>query len=96
MAEAETISRTVVEERLAACANIIGEIRSFYQWEEQVQEGQEVGIFLKSRSELIDALTARVRQIHSYECPCIVAVPIEGGNPDYLAWISTETRHPRD
>ena len=89
--EAETIARTLVEERLAACANVLGGIRSFYWWEGKVHDEPEVAFVVKSRRELVDAVVARVKAMHSYSCPCVVALDIDGGNPDYLAWITAET-----
>lgn len=84
-AEAEKISRTLVEERLAACANVLGPIRSFYWWQGKVQDDAEVAFLLKTRTDLIDRVVARVKQLHSYTVPCVVTWPIEAGNPDYLA-----------
>lgn len=89
--EAETIARTLVSERLAACANILGPVRSFYWWEGQVQNDAEVAMVLKTRQALVDAATRRIVALHSYTCPCVVALDIQGGNPDFLAWIATET-----
>ena len=89
-AEAEKISRTLVEERLAACANVLGPIRSFYWWQGKVQDDAEVAFLLKTRTDLIDCVVARVKQLHSYTVPCVVTWPIEAGNPDYLAWVEKE------
>jgi periplasmic divalent cation tolerance protein len=89
--EAVRIARSVVEERLAACANILSDIASFYWWEGAVQEEREVALILKTRPERVDALIARVRELHGYTVPCIVALPIEKGNPAFLEWICRET-----
>jgi periplasmic divalent cation tolerance protein len=89
--EARTLGRTLVEERLAACANVLGAIRSFYWWEGEVQEDGEVALILKTRDSLVEKLTARVKELHSYAVPCVVALPIAAGNPDFLAWIDKET-----
>jgi periplasmic divalent cation tolerance protein len=89
-AEAEKISRTLVEERLAACANVLGPIRSFYWWQGKVQDDSEVAFLLKTRTDLVDRVVARVKQLHSYTVPCVVTWPIEAGNPDYLAWVEKE------
>jgi periplasmic divalent cation tolerance protein len=89
-AEAEKISRTLVEERLAACANVLGPIRSFYWWQGKVQDEFEVAFLLKTRRELVARVIARVKQLHSYAVPCVVEWPIETGNPDYLAWVEKE------
>jgi periplasmic divalent cation tolerance protein len=89
--EAEKIAAALVEERLAACVNILGGIRSVYRWQGEVQRDDEVALVAKTRAALFDALAARVRALHSYDVPCIVAWPIEAGNPAYLAWIGAET-----
>ena len=64
---------------------------SVYRWEGAVQEEQETAIILKTRAENIDVLTARVKEIHSYDCPCVVALPVDGGNQEFLSWILRET-----
>jgi periplasmic divalent cation tolerance protein len=92
--EAEKIARALVEERLAACANLLPEVRSIYRWKEAIHSDPETVLIAKTRGELLDKLTARVLALHSYECPCVVAVPIQGGNPDFLNWIRTETQIP--
>ncbi|MDF7809524.1 divalent-cation tolerance protein CutA [Pontiellaceae bacterium B12219] len=90
--EARSIARTMVEERLAACANILGSIQSVYWWEGKLCEGEEVSLVLKTSSVRKNELIARIREIHSYETPCIVCLPVAGGNPDFLNWISAETK----
>lgn len=87
LAEAEKIAGTVVPERLAACANLLPQIDSRYWWEGRVRSGQEVMIFMKTTAERYPALESRIRGLHSYDTPEIVALPIVGGNPDYLRWI---------
>lgn len=89
--EARTIGRTLVEERLAAGVNLIDGIGSFYWWQGAVQQGSEAVVIAKTRADLLDRLTARVRDLHSYVCPCIVALPIVGGHQAYLDWIAAET-----
>lgn len=89
--EAGMLAETIVGERLAACANILGTITSVYHWEGEVEQGQEVALLFKTRRDLLEALTARVRELHSYDCPCVVALPVEGGNAAFLQWISDET-----
>ncbi len=89
--EAGKIGRALVEARLAACANVLGAIQSYYWWEGAVQEDSEAALVLKTRADLVEALTAKVKELHSYDCPCVVALPIEGGNPAFLAWIDAET-----
>ena len=90
-AQAREIGQTLVGNRLAACANILPGMESIYWWEGKLESAKEVVLILKSRAALLDTLTASVRQLHSYDVPCVVALPIEGGNPDYLRWIHQET-----
>ena len=89
--EALKIAGALVGERLAACANILGEMTSVYWWEGAMQEDKEVALILKTEEALVERLTARVKALHSYAVPCVVALPIKAGNPDYLAWIGKET-----
>jgi periplasmic divalent cation tolerance protein len=91
-AEAARIGEALVRERLAACANVLGPIRSFFWWEGKVQDGREAVLVLKSRAPLVEALVARVKALHSYSVPCVVSLAIEQGNPDFLRWIGEETR----
>jgi len=90
-AEATLIACSVVEERLAACANLLGAIKSIYWWEGELCEGKEVMLVLKTSSVRKSELIARIKQLHSYDCPCIVCLPIADGNPDFLDWIREET-----
>ncbi|HXP31465.1 MAG TPA: divalent-cation tolerance protein CutA [Stellaceae bacterium] len=89
--EARRIGRTVVEERLAACANIIPGVQSVYWWQGQVEESSEAALILKTTGERLDALVARVRELHSYECPGIEALAVVGGNAGFLDWVERET-----
>ena len=91
--EAERIGRTLVQERLAACVNLIEGMRSLYWWEGTVQEGREVVLIAKSTAERVPALIARVKSLHSYTCPCVVTLPLLEGNPDFMAWIERETQN---
>ncbi len=90
--EAKRIGRALVEERLAACANVLGTVTSFYWWRGALQEDGEAALIAKTRTDLVDRLVERVKALHSYDCPCVVAVPIEAGNPAFLDWIEAETR----
>jgi periplasmic divalent cation tolerance protein len=85
------IGRTLVAERLAACANLLPGVTSVYRWQGAIEEAGEVVLVLKTRAALVERLTARVKELHPYEVPCVVALPILGGNPDYLRWIEQET-----
>lgn len=93
-AEAESIGRAIVEERLAACANIIPGMRSLYWWEGQVETGAETVLILKTRRDLADRVVDRVKALHSYACPCAIVLPVQAGNPDYLDWIGAEATGP--
>ena len=88
---ARTLGRSLVEARLAASVNISDGITSFYWWEGAVEEGAEALLFAKTRAELVDRVIDFVKARHPYDCPAIVAMPIVAGNPDYLAWIETDT-----
>ncbi|NTU42145.1 MAG: divalent-cation tolerance protein CutA [Nitrospirales bacterium] len=85
--EAGRIARSLVEERLAACVNIVAGIRSIYSWEGRVEDGSEVLMIAKSRRDLFDRLSQRVKELHSYTVPEIIVVPIIEGSPDYLKWL---------
>jgi periplasmic divalent cation tolerance protein len=91
LAEAGRLARAAVEERLAACANILGAVQSIYWWDGEVQESGEAALILKTRSDLAEALAARLKELHSYEVPCIAVFPISGGNSSFLDWIKKET-----
>jgi len=88
--EAKRIARVVVEERLAACANLLGGIQSIYWWEGAVCEDREGALILKTSNDRKTELIERIKQLHSYEVPCIVCLPITDGNPDFLKWIAAE------
>jgi periplasmic divalent cation tolerance protein len=89
--EAQRIARTVVKERLAACANVLGDIESFYHWEGKFEEGSEVLVLLKTRAELETSLIERIKTLHSYSCPAIVSLAIASGHAPFLAYIAEET-----
>ena len=85
--EAVLIARTVVEEKLAACANIIPSTRSIYRWQGKVEDESESLIFIKTRSDSVEALIARIKELHTYDVPDIIAIPIEKGYQPYLDWV---------
>jgi periplasmic divalent cation tolerance protein len=90
-AEARRIGEALVAERLAACANI-HPIGSIYRWRGQLETASEAALLLKTRGDLVSEVIVRVKALHSYEVPCIIATPIETGNPAYLEWINESTR----
>jgi periplasmic divalent cation tolerance protein len=86
------IGRTLVEYRLAACVNVLGEITSIYRWDGAVQEAVEVAAIVKTSSEKVPQVIERVKALHAYSCPCVVSWPMAQGNPAFLDWIDAETR----
>ena len=92
--DALVIARAIVEERLGACANIVGPIRSIYRWKDAVQDDREWLLLIKTRAALFSALERRVRELHSYEVPEVIAIRIEAGSKPYLKWVSDATRAP--
>ena len=90
--EAEALGRALVERRLAACVNILPGCRSLFWWEGRVQEEAEVPLLVKTAADRLEALTAAVKELHSYSVPCVAAVPLVGGNAAFLEWIVTATR----
>ena len=90
--EAIAIARALVDEQLAACVNIMGAMRSVYRWQGNIEEDAEIVLIAKTRSDLVPALTEKIRDIHSYDCPCVVSLSIDGGNQEFLAWIDGQTR----
>ena len=88
--EAGRIARSVVEERLAACANILGPCRSIYRWQGAVEEADEVAAIFKARAGKAGALTARIAELHSYDVPAIAVWPIDSAWPAYADWVTAE------
>ena len=89
--EAAKLARALVEERYVACANVIDSIRSFYWWEGDVKDDSEALVVAKTQGLRLEAAIQRVKEISSYECPCVVAWPLTAGNPDFFEWIGKET-----
>jgi periplasmic divalent cation tolerance protein len=89
--EAKKIAKTLVEERLASGVNILPGISSVYWWEGKINEENEIFLLGQTKESCIDELIERVKEIHSYTCPCVVAVPIEKGYKNFLGWIERET-----
>ncbi|MBC8242113.1 MAG: divalent-cation tolerance protein CutA [Alphaproteobacteria bacterium] len=88
--EARAIARALVGDRLVACANILGPISSIYHWEGGVAEQEEVAMILKTRRDMTVHVAERIKSMHSYDIPCVIGLPIQGGNPDFLAWLHRE------
>ncbi|MDL1965385.1 MAG: divalent-cation tolerance protein CutA [Candidatus Desulfofervidus auxilii] len=89
---AEKIAKTLVEKRLAGCVQILGPIVSTYWWKDNIETAEEWLCFIKSKRELYDELEEAIKEIHPYEIPEIVAIPIVAGNKEYLEWLSNELK----
>ena len=90
-AAARDLAVAAVDARLGACAQVVGPITSVYRWDGSVQTDQEWRVEIKTTAERVPALTARLRELHSYDLPEVVATPIVGGSAEYLAWLTGET-----
>ncbi|MGD8883100.1 MAG: divalent-cation tolerance protein CutA [Desulfobacterales bacterium] len=91
-AEAQKIGQALVESRLAACVNILDNMQSIYREEEEIQHDKEVVLIAKTTDSLFSPLIEKVIALHSYDCPCIVSLPILDGYPPYLKWIQAEVK----
>jgi periplasmic divalent cation tolerance protein len=89
--EGERLAAALVSESLAACVNLLGPMRSVYRWEGTLHNDEELLLIIKSRACLFDALRMRVQELHSYQTPEVIALPITDGSPGYLAWLRAET-----
>jgi periplasmic divalent cation tolerance protein len=90
--KAAEIARTLVEEGLAACGNVVPGLRSIYRWEGKVHDEPEALLVLKTRAELFEPLRARVVQVHPYQCPEVLRLDVEAGHLPYLKWIADNVR----
>ncbi len=90
--EAKNIAEKIIADRLAACVNIVDKIESIYWWKGSVEHGEESLLIIKTRTERFPELVEKIKEIHSYTVPEIIALPIIMGNEDYLAWVDAETR----
>jgi periplasmic divalent cation tolerance protein len=89
---AAEIARAVVEEKLAACGNVVPGLRSIYRWGGKVQDDPEALLLLKTTRSRFDALRDRVLALHPYDVPEVIGLPVEAGSAAYLGWIAAETR----
>ena len=85
--DAAELARTLVEQRLVACVNIIGGMTSVYRWKDGVEQDDEQLLVMKTTNDLLVALEARLRELHPYELPEFVVVPVSGGSEAYLGWL---------
>ena len=90
--EARTIGKELVIARLAACVNILDNMNSFYMWKGKLQNDTEIVIIAKTTEDRLPALIEKVKSLHSYDCPCIVSIPVSDGNQDFLDWIAKEVK----
>ncbi len=89
--QAAAISRSLVSERLAACVNLIGPIRSIYRWRDKIEDDREVLLLIKTRATLVGRLERRIRELHTYEVPEVMALRFHEGSGAYLAWLLEAT-----
>ena len=90
--EARNVGKALVESKLAACVNIIDGMNSMYMWDGELQDDREVVLIAKTTENRVEDLIDKVKSIHSYDCPCILSIPVEAGNPDFMNWISEEVK----
>jgi periplasmic divalent cation tolerance protein len=90
MEEARRIGRLLVSERLAACINILSPMQSIYEWEGVLEEAAEVVVIAKTQADRLEALTDAVVSAHSYDCPCVLHLPVAGGHIPFLDWITSQ------
>jgi len=88
---AESLAQILVQKRVVACVNILASCTSVYHWQGKVETAQEVPVFIKTIQQRYDAVEQIIKEFHPYELPEIITVPIQGGLPEYLAWITAET-----
>ena len=91
--EATKIGKKLVNSKLAACVNILDNMHSIYLWEGEIQDDTEVVIIAKTTEDRVAELIEKVRSMHSYECPCIVSLPVSGGHRPFLDWIAKEVKN---
>ena len=88
--ESKKIAKILLQEKLAACVNIVPHITSIYLWNELIEEDSESIMFVKTRSELVEKIINRVQEVHTYEIPCILQITVKKGSKKYLEWIESE------
>ncbi len=87
-----SLAKTLVSEHLIACGNILDQVTSVYRWQNEIQTESEAVLILKTRPELIDTVTERIKSLHPYECPCVVALKSQQGNSAFFDWVNAETQ----
>ncbi|MCC7546984.1 MAG: divalent-cation tolerance protein CutA [Burkholderiales bacterium] len=92
LAGARRFAQALLEQRLAACVNLLGPCTSMYRWQGAIETAEEVPILIKTRASLYPGVEAELRRLHPYDVPELLALPVEGGLPRYLDWIDAETQ----
>jgi len=90
--EAEKISWSLLKSKLIECVNIVDKVKSIYWWQGKIEDSEECLMLVKTKKSLAKKIIDKVKSLHSYRCPCIIFIPIETGNRDYLKWIDQSTR----
>ncbi|MCX8151249.1 MAG: divalent-cation tolerance protein CutA [Candidatus Bathyarchaeota archaeon] len=90
--EAETIAQTLLEAKLVACVNIVGPVFSRFHWAEKIDHAEEHIMLMKTKADLFEAVSEKVKALHSYKVPEVIALPVMCGSREYLAWIDTVLR----
>lgn len=91
---AEALAAALVEARLAACVNILAACQSVYRWQNALEKTDEIPLLIKTTEARYAALEAAIHKLHPYDIPELIAIPVSGGLPDYLAWVTAETLAP--
>lgn len=91
--EARKLARMILSEKLAACVNICDNVQSWYSWNGSIENSKEALVLAKTRSSLFDKLSKKVKENHSYDLPCILAIPVKHAEKEYAKWVISETSH---
>lgn len=91
--EAKSLAKDLLVNKLVACANIRDGYLSMYWWQDQIMEDSEVVLFAKTKKENFEKIEARVKELHSYDCPCVISLPIEKGSKEFLSWLEGELQN---
>lgn len=92
MEEAREVGKVLIQEKLVACVNMLEQMESMFMWNGEFQNEKEVVLIAKTKASLVNELIDKVKEVHSYDCPCIVTLPLESGNQAFLDWIDEETK----
>ena len=90
--EAKKIAKVLLKEKLCACVNIFDNMNSMYWWKNKIEEANETVLIAKTTKNKFSQLSARVKQLHSYDCPCILQIPITDGNREYISWLQSNLK----